>query len=275
VTIEFKMTSINLHGGIDAWGRRFDALDQTVEIGGDIMFLQECWTTQGDEPFAAQVAHRLGGTAVEATMATGRRAQPHPNPPAGWQRRRSFLDGDHGLYLESEIPLSESMTTSERYVEADPGTFSLAMVSRFPVLESTVVHLGRLRKDRTQRSFIVATLDLGGTRLVAVAAHMTHLTYGSPLHFRRLRKGLRHLGQTDSPIVLGGDMNLWGPAVSVQLPRLRRAVKGKTWPAWGPHSQLDHLFVNRHVTVLDGHVAHGIGSDHLPVTATCAVRSDG
>ena len=38
-------------------------------------------------------------------------------------------------------------------------------------------------------------------------------------------------------------MNLWGPPIHAFLGQWQRAVKGKTWPAWRPHSQLDHILV--------------------------------
>ena len=44
-------------------------------------------------------------------------------------------------------------------------------------------------------------------------------------------------------------MNLWGPPVRAFLPGWHRAVKGRTWPAWHPHSQIDHILVRGEVRV--------------------------
>jgi endonuclease/exonuclease/phosphatase family metal-dependent hydrolase len=49
-------------------------------------------------------------------------------------------------------------------------------------------------------------------------------------------------------------------------------VKGRTWPAARPHSQLDHILVNPHLTPVAGRVLSGVGSDHLPVQATIDAR---
>ena len=96
---------------------------------------------------------------------------------------------------------------------------------------------------------------------------MSHLEQGSPAQFRRLRAALP---RPDDPAVVTGDMNLWGPAVTALLPGWRRVVRGRTWPADRPHSQLDHVLANRSVAARDGAVLRVPGSDHLPVRATVA-----
>jgi endonuclease/exonuclease/phosphatase family metal-dependent hydrolase len=48
-------------------------------------------------------------------------------------------------------------------------------------------------------------------------------------------------------------------------------VRGRTWPAWRPHSQLDHLLVNRAINVIDGRVLADASSDHRPIVATLSV----
>ncbi len=269
---QFTVATYNLHGGVDAWGRPFDAVSAVRDLGADVVLLQETWTPEDGVGMAAEIAAAIGGTAHEVMMASGRRAEPHPDASKTWHRRRSFIDGDHALYLESERPLQEPLASSDRYGSATPGSFGLAVVSRLPVRSSSVIEFGRLRRDRARRAVVVANLDVGGTPVTVVATHMSHLTHGSPLHFRRLRQVLRELTIADHRIVLGGDMNLWGPLVSLQLPGLRRAVKGATWPSWGPHSQLDHLLVGRGLTVLGGRVGNIPWSDPLPVIARLRPR---
>jgi endonuclease/exonuclease/phosphatase family metal-dependent hydrolase len=65
--------------------------------------------------------------------------------------------------------------------------------------------------------------------------------------------------------VIVGDFNLWGPAVTALLPGWRRAVRGRTWPAHRPHSQIDHVLINRHLTYVNGEVVGDHHSDHRPV----------
>ena len=47
-------------------------------------------------------------------------------------------------------------------------------------------------------------------------------------------------------------------------------MRGRTWPASRPHSQIDHILVrNGHgVALLDHEVLPEVGSDHRPVRAT-------
>ena len=45
------------------------------------------------------------------------------------------------------------------------------------------------------------------------------------------------------PAIVAGDCNFWGPGVQSFLPGWRRTVRGRTWPARRPHSQIDHILV--------------------------------
>ena len=60
---------------------------------------------------------------------------------------------------------------------------------------------------------------------------MSHLTYGSPLHYRRLARDARPTWSATARRSLAGDMNLWGPPIRVFLRRLapggRRARRGR------------------------------------------------
>jgi endonuclease/exonuclease/phosphatase (EEP) superfamily protein YafD len=68
------------------------------------------------------------------------------------------------------------------------------------------------------------------------------------------------------PAIVAGDCNFWGPGVRAFFRGWHRAVRGRTWPAAHPHSQIDHVLVRpADVEVLDGRVLPDLGSDHLPV----------
>ncbi|HWE70799.1 MAG TPA: hypothetical protein VG205_10565, partial [Acidimicrobiales bacterium] len=60
------------------------------------------------------------------------------------------------------------------------------------------------------------------------------------------------------------------PPLSAFFRGWRRVTRGRTWPAFRPHSQLDHLLVTPSVAVVDARIAERTGSDHLPVRATLA-----
>ncbi len=106
---------------------------------------------------------------------------------------------------------------------------------------------------------------MDGRPLRVIGIHMSHLSHGSVLQLRVLH---RLLATSPTPAVLAGDMNMWGPPLSALLPGWSRAVRGRTWPAWRPVAQLDHILVTRGVRRWGaGEVVPVIGSDHLPVRA--------
>jgi endonuclease/exonuclease/phosphatase (EEP) superfamily protein YafD len=50
-----------------------------------------------------------------------------------------------------------------------------------------------------------------------------------------------------------------------------RTVRGRTWPAGRPHSQIDHILVRPGTEVVEAEVLPAVGSDHRPVRATLRV----
>ena len=274
VSNEITVATYNIHAGIDAWGRRFDAADAIVSLDADVYILQECWTPEGKPGIASHVAAAIGGSFEEVTLGSGRRALPHPQAPPVWHRRKAFLDGDHSLYLESVRPLRERIAHSERFAHGESGTFSLAVISRLPLSETRTVWLSSLPRDQVRRAILSTSVQVNDKSIRVFGTHMAHLSQGSPRHFRVFRQAiLASLGE-GSDVIAGGDMNAWGPLVAAHLRPLRRAVKAKTWPSWGPHSQVDHLLASAHIQVLEGRVALMTQSDHLPVVAKFRLKRD-
>lgn len=262
--------SFNVHAGIDGWGRGYDVVGACRGIGADVLVLEECWTPEGGLGLAAEVGGALGYEVVEHPLAAGRLAGPHPDADGRWMRRFDWRGSSHAIYLDGNRPFTGKVQGSGRYHQAVRGHWGIAVLSRFPIRSHRVLELGRLERDRAGRAAVVADIELPGVRLTVAGTHMTHLTYGSPLHFRRLRELLAaEVGE--GPGVLAGDMNLWGPPVSLLLPGWRRAVRGRSWPAWRPHSQVDHILVHGPVGVAGGEVLGMVGSDHLPVRARIVV----
>jgi endonuclease/exonuclease/phosphatase family metal-dependent hydrolase len=265
------VANFNVHAGIDGWGRPFDVVAACRDIDADVLVLQECWTPSDGQPgMAAGVGDALGYEVHELSLSTGRRAGPHPKADARWMRPFDWRGASHAIYLDEHRPLGPGVARSARFRQAATGRWGIAVLSRLPVLDHQVLDLGRLRRDRARRGALAVQVAVGGRRLAVVGTHMTHLSYGSPLHFARLR---RLVGPVvgDDPAVLSGDMNLWGPPVSALLSGWRRAVRGRTWPAWNPHSQVDHILVRGPVEVLGGEVLPMAGSDHRPVRVRLAL----
>jgi endonuclease/exonuclease/phosphatase family metal-dependent hydrolase len=126
--------------------------------------------------------------------------------------------------------------------------------------------LGNAPDPAPQRRAQHVALDVDGLGLDLVAVHLSsRLPYAPPMQLRALR---RQLPPPERRAVIVGDFNLWGPAVSAMLPGWRRAVRGRTWPAHRPHSQIDHVLVRDDVEVVDAEVLDEVGSDHRPVRVT-------
>lgn len=268
------VANFNLHAGIDGWGRPYDVVAACRQIDADVLALEETWVPDGDHGggpgLADTIAAALGYEVVEHSLAGGRRAGPHPHADHRWMRPFDWRGSSHAIYLDSERPLGRRVVRTPRFGEARPGRWGIALLSRLPVVSAEVLELGRLPRDRSRRAAIVLEVAVGTGAVTVVGTHMSHLTYGSPLQFRQLNRLLdARFGAR--PAVIAGDMNLWGPPVGALFPHWHRALRQRTWPAWRPHSQVDHILVRGPLAVLAAEVLPMAGSDHRPVRARLAL----
>jgi endonuclease/exonuclease/phosphatase family metal-dependent hydrolase len=256
---EMSLASFNVHSGVDTRGHAYDVVEACATLDADVLVLQESWHTDGeDESTAARVAGRLGYRLIEQPMARSRLHAPIEElaPRVGSRLGRVYGP----LLFEGEDTRGARRANRDRPYRI--GWWGVAVLSRLSVVATSVLPLGKLRGDYARRVAIRCDLEVGGSPLAVIGTHMSHLTQGSPLQYRRLRNVLPPLTQAAA---LAGDMNLWGPPVSASLPGWRRTVRGRTWPAGRPHSQLDHVLVTPPVTTLEGAVAPDLGSDHRAV----------
>ena len=151
------------------------------------------------------------------------------------------------------------------------GRVGLAVISKLPARLVTPMPLGHVFADQTpDRAGLHLELDVAGQPVDLIGVHLSsRLPYGPPIQLRRLAEQLPGPGR---PAVVAGDCNFWGPGVRAFLPGWRRAVRGRTWPAIMPHSQIDHILVRPEVGVVDGVVLGDVGSDHRPVRARLRIR---
>jgi endonuclease/exonuclease/phosphatase family metal-dependent hydrolase len=254
-----SLASFNVHSGVDTRGHGYDVVSACASLDADVLVIQESWHADADpESTAARVADRLGYRLAEEPMA---RTKLHAPINELAPRVGSKLGRVYGpLLFEGEDTKRARRAHAGRPFRT--GQWGVAVLSRVPVVDTTILSLGKLPGDYAQRVAIRCDLEIDGRRIAAVGTHMSHLTQGSPLQYLRLRRLLPPVSQ---PAVLAGDMNLWGPPVSAAFPGWRRAVRGRTWPAEHPHSQLDHVLVTPSVTSIEGAVAPYLGSDHRAV----------
>jgi len=268
------VANFNMHAGVDGWGRPYDPIAVCAGFDADVLVLEECWTNDADPPGsgqAEQIAAALGYQLTTCTLAEGRLADPHPAATERWMPRLGFRPESRALYVSSVRPLPTAELAATRYQKARPGCWGIAVLTRGPVVveDTRTLHLAPLPRDRVRRAAIVVDATVEGVPLSIIGTHMSHLQYGSPRHYVTLH---RLLSDVRPDAVLLGDMNLWGPPVRIFLRGWHRAVKGRTWPAWSPHSQIDHILVRGRLEVSTAAVLDAVGSDHRPVRAQLTLR---
>src|SRR5699024_2586014 len=152
---------------------------------------------------------------------------------------------DAGGYRLLTAALSPSFLDPQPEITRDraaaTGDWGIALLSRLPVRESRIVDLGRFvdRWDVADRLAIMATVSVDDEPVVVATVH---LSFALPNALAQLRTLRGHL-DGGPPSVVVGDCNLWGPVAAATLGGHRRAVRGRTWPAHRPHTQLDHVLI--------------------------------
>jgi endonuclease/exonuclease/phosphatase family metal-dependent hydrolase len=241
---ELTLASFNTHAGLQA--RRngvcepYDLESVLLGIEADVIVVQESWTPDGGTAAVRRVVDAVGGQLFELPFGRAR-LDPWPHVPR---------DGNGS------------------------GTVGVAIISRIPAELRGRLAVGTVAADPTpERGGLHVMLDVGGTAVDLVGVHLTsRLPYGPPIQLRRLHRQLPDHGR---PAIVAGDCNFWGPGVQTFLPGWKRAVRGRTWPASRPHSQIDHILVRNGIDAISAGVLPAAGSDHRAVRATLRVEEPG
>ncbi len=265
---ELVIATFNVHAGVDGWGRPFDVVAACKEIDADVLFLQENWMPEQGESLAFLVGAAQGYEVHEARLSDAMLLEPTPRPGRRWGPSRR----DHRSARPLWVTDAETLTRvrgRRRASGASFGGWGLAMLSRLPTRRVETVELGRLSRDYPRlRAALFAEVEVGDVELTVVGTHLAHFVHGSPILLNTLRRKLPEAGR---PGVVVGDMNFWGPPVSLALPGWHRAVRARTYPSWRPHSQIDHILVTRPVKVVSAESVAVGRSDHLPLRARLAL----
>jgi len=236
-----KLATFNTHYGVRPKRRPpaepYDLERVLADLDADVIVLQELWRPDRRRGRADDAAAALGYEVLYE--ATGAASSDHR-----WPRLRHDGAGESGI----------------------------AVLSRLPARRVGPLVVGPTLGDPApRRTALDVEVDLGHRHLRVIAVHLTsRLPHGPPLQLRRLGPQLPAAG---TPAVVIGDCNLWGPGVVAMLPGWRRAIRGRTWPARAPHSQIDHVLVRPDdVEVVHARVLDDVGSDHRPVEVELAPR---
>ncbi len=268
-----SIANYNMHCGMDGWGRPYDYVAAISALRSDVIVLEEAWTPEGDDGGgqAAEAARALGYQIEAHTLGHGRRIRPQPGAPATWLARPVWADRNRALYMDGVRPQPARVRAMARWQEGEPGTWGIAVLVRpeLPIEATRLVPMSVLRADTVRRAALVVDLTVDGRPISVAGTHMSHLHFGSHRNWAELRRQLRTEARPDA--VLAGDMNTWGPLVHLFMPGWHRAVVGRTWPTWRPHSQIDHIIVRGALRPVAGEVLPHAGSDHRPVRAELEV----
>jgi endonuclease/exonuclease/phosphatase family metal-dependent hydrolase len=213
---------------------------------------------------ARRVGDALGYQVEELALTRARLASPWGSPVTSSSWGPVLLQsGPYGLRVGERRP--GRAHGSPGLARIEEGAWGIALLSRRALRSTAILDLGQLPRDPARRGAISAEIDVDGRRLRVIGTHLSHLSHGSLVQLRHLR---RLIAAPDTPAVLAGDMNMWGPPLSALLPGWSRVVRGRTWPAWRPLAQLDHILVTPGVASAGpGQVVRVPGSDHFPVRA--------
>jgi endonuclease/exonuclease/phosphatase family metal-dependent hydrolase len=262
------VASLNLHCGFGFFGQPFDVAAAVCQLDADVVCVQESWL-----PIAGDAADpRLGVSGAEfANVRPAELAAPAPGPdaPDPLAEAAAKLGATVIRQVMSRQP---SLSLPGIPATSGPGELAIAVLTTLPVTDYAVIELGVALADEIPRFAQVVTVRLAGGTSVRVAnTHLTHrLT--SPIQLRRLHERLRPGGGQSRrlPTIIVGDLNMPRPLAALSL-TYAATVRGKTWPATRPFVQLDHVLVDRSMTVMESAVLPSAGSDHLPIRARLRV----
>jgi endonuclease/exonuclease/phosphatase family metal-dependent hydrolase len=234
---ELTVACFNVHWGVDTRGRPFDPIPACLALDADVLVLPEVWRPHGRVAFVDALAERTGAAVFDVPF---------------------LSDHDPSRPRHLVVP------------EGPAGTCGLAVVSRLPVRSFTAVRVPKASGDVVElRHAIVAEVDVDGSTVAVGGIHASHRLWGSLPQLRRLDRVLAARGV---PSVIAGDCNMWGPPIALTLRHRTRAVRGATWPARHPHSQIDHVWIDDALETVGARVWPATGSDHRPVSARLRVR---
>jgi len=159
--------------------------------------------------------------------------------------------------------------------------FGIAVLSKFPLNDSGVVHFGR-----GQPPTIITRLATEAGKLYVVATHPA-----SPRDEARLRKNTEqleaiaeHIRGVEGEVLVLGDLNTtpWASSFRslLETAELRDSRRGfgnqATWPVGltGLKLPLDHALVSAGIDVVERRLGPEIGSDHLPLLVSFGLAGE-
>ena len=205
--------------------------------------------------------------------------------PESWRSHdgSSFLDGlgafglDH--VVETKFRTLKISVPRRELHEPGEGFWTLGVASRHPIVDTAEIPLAMSIDDavplRHARWIRIAP---GGQEIDVVAFHPSSKfwLWASQSQLRSMHIALREreIDGRHRPAVLAGDGNIWRSWLPALLPGWRSTARGRTFPSWRPHSQIDHILIRGAIDEVSSSVLpYSPSSDHRGVRATLELRS--
>ena len=204
--------------------------------------------------------------------------------PEAWRAHdgSSFLDrfGAFGFDHVVETVYRTLKISAPRRELEEPGEgwWELAVASRHPIISTFEIPLARSFDDavpiRNARSIRIAP---AGREIDVTAFHpSSKLWYGAPVQQLRSLAGALRSHEIDGrhrPAIIAGDANMWRTWLPALLPGWRLTARGRTFPSWKPHSQIDHILLRGAIDEVASCVLpYSPTSDHRAVMASVRLR---
>lgn len=178
----------------------------------------------------------------------------------------SFPGGSYHVETIEMMDLERRRRNRETNRDAVPsrGIWELAVCSRLPVLGRRTYSIGTVPTDPPgERHALALTIAVDGEAVEVVGLHTSSKVWflAGMQHLYGLKRRLPAGG----PQVVAGDFNFWGPPIGALMRGWQRPVRGRTYPAPRPHSQIDHVLLRGGIEVLTAEVLPATPSDHLPI----------
>lgn len=166
-------------------------------------------------------------------------------------------DGAYGIALASRLPVLSWHTLA-----LTPPPVPAVMPGSVPRQTGRGGRLGRPQVIRDLPRVVLAAVV--ETRRGPMTVGCCHLTYVQGWNVGQLRRALALLRPLPAPRFLLGDFNMSGrlPALAS---RWRPLARARTFPAWRPLIQIDHVLAEGYVDVLGSSVRQLPVSDHRAV----------
>lgn len=156
-----------------------------------------------------------------------------------------------------------------------------ALLSRYPIVDFELISYAN------RRPYIRATLDVAGTPVTVLVAHLprpdfgkSDEIYGNDPNADPEFESIVAEFPPITPTIILGDFNVTDQADNYRMladtgfiDTFRKVGQGfgSTYPAAFPTVRIDYIWVSPHFTVMESNVLSETGSDHRPLTSTVAL----